>query len=310
VGRHSKAEGITRHLDGWQAGVVVLLLAGSAILLAMPRAVAPARIPPPAVDGRALAAIEQRDDARTRAVQHQPLDVDVRAVGREVRAYNRAAAADRAQELVEARNRIVRAIAVALRHDAAPLLQLRAYQMRRFIVELRHWQASGEPSDELTALGGDWLEMLRRNRWCRGDRELVLSERVLRVLFKKRWNEITGLRQGPFALTLDEDRLRYGFLIEHPFVRDKQAALPRSPRLDRARRGAARLRMIDKLAQRDSTYHADLARGVVLFQLDRFAAASEAFRRHLAAQPDGPYALRAQNYLKAALDQVRSGAAL
>ena len=43
------------------AGVVVLLLAGSAILLAMPRAVAPARIPPPTVDESALAAIEQRD---------------------------------------------------------------------------------------------------------------------------------------------------------------------------------------------------------------------------------------------------------
>ncbi len=187
--------------------------------------------------------------------------------------------------------------------------KLRAYQMRRFIAELRRWQADGIESDELTALGGDLVKALRRNRWCRsGGRELVMDGRVLRVLFKKRWNELTGLRQGPFALTLDEDRLRYGFLIEHPFVRDKQASLAATPKVTAARQEAARLRMIEKLAKRDPAYHADLARGVVLYQLDRFAVAGEAFRRHLAARPDGPHTLRAQNYLKAALDHTRAGA--
>ncbi|RLB49294.1 MAG: hypothetical protein DRI90_24675, partial [Deltaproteobacteria bacterium] len=67
-----------------------------------------------------------------------------------MRAYSEAAAADRIQEMVEARQRITRALAVALRHDAEPLLELRAYQMRRFMVELRRWQASGIESDELT----------------------------------------------------------------------------------------------------------------------------------------------------------------
>ncbi|MBW2454772.1 MAG: hypothetical protein JRI68_09685 [Deltaproteobacteria bacterium] len=287
----------------------MLLLAGSAILLAVPRGVAPSQIPPPLVDGQALAATEARDDDRTQAIQQEPLDVDVRAVGREVRAYNRAAAADREQELTEARRRIVRATAVALRHNAEPLLKLRAYQMRRFIAELRQWQTDGVETDELTALGGDWVRMLRRNSWCRGGtRDLVMTGRVLRVLFKKRWNDITGLRQGPFALTVDEDRLRYGFLIDHPFVRDKQAALPPNDRLGQARRGAARLRMIEKLATRDPSYHANLARGVVLYRLERYAASGEAFRRHLQARPDGPYTLRARNYLKAALDQLQGGA--
>jgi hypothetical protein len=31
----------------------------------------------------------------------------------------------------------------------------------------------------------------------------------------------------------------------------------------------------------------------------------EAFRRHLEIAPDGPYALRAQNYLRAALGRAR-----
>ncbi len=309
MGRHIKAQGLQRHLDGWQAGVVVVLLAGSAILLAVPRGVAPSQIPPPVVDGQALSVIEARDDDRSQAVQQVPLDVDVRAVGREVRAYNRAAAADQEQELIEARRRIVRATAVALRHNAEPLLKLRAYQMRRFIAELSRWQANGIETDELTALGGDWVRMLHRNRWCRGGtRDLVMSRRVLRVLFKKRWNEITGLRQGPFELTVDEDRLRYGFLIDHPFVRDKQASLPTQGRLAHIRRGTARLRMIEKLAERDPAYHAQLARGVVLYRLERYAASGEAFRSHLQAHPNGPHTLRAQNYLKAALDRLRSGA--
>ena len=55
----------------------------------------------PLVDGQALATIEARDDDRSQAVQQTPLDADVRAVGREVRAYNRAAATDREQELSE-----------------------------------------------------------------------------------------------------------------------------------------------------------------------------------------------------------------
>ncbi len=287
----------------------MLLIAGSAILLAVPRGIAPTDIPPPNLDGRAFQATTARDDARALTAQQRQLDVDVRAVGREVRAYSEAAAADRIQEMVAARQRITRALAVALRHDAEPLLELRAYQMRRFMVELRRWQASGIESDELTALGGDLVKMLRRNRWCRsGSRELVMDGRVVRVLFKKRWNELTGLRQGPFALTLDEDRLRYGFLIEHPFVRDKQASLPATPKIAAARQGAARLAMIDKLAKRDPAYHDNLARGVVLYQMDRFSMASEAFRRHLATRPDGPHTLRAQNYLKAALDQMRTGA--
>jgi hypothetical protein len=287
---------------------VLLLIAGSAILLAMPHGVAPRDIPPPSLDGRALAATTQRDDARAATAQRDQLDVEVRAVGREVRAYNQAAAAGLIQEMVEARRRSGLATAIAIRHDAEPLLTLRAYEMARFITELRRWQASGIESDELAALSGDWVRTLRRNRWCRnGSRELVMDGRVLRVLFKKRWNEITGLSQGPFALTLEEDRLRYGFLIEHPFVRDKQASLPTSPKGVAARRGAARLAMIQTLAKRDPAYHANLARGVVLYQMGRFAVASEAFRRHLEQSPDGAYTLRAQNYLKATLDEIRTG---
>jgi len=43
----------------------------------------------------------------------------------------------------------------------------------------------------------------------------------------------------------------------------------------------------------------------VLYQLQRYPLAVEEFRRHLDASPDGPYTLRAQNYLRAALERAR-----
>ena len=62
-----------------------------------------------------------------------------------------------------------------------------------------------------------------------------------------------------------------------------------------------------KLAARDPSYPAAFARGVLLFRMQRFGPATEAFRNHLEASPDGPYALRAQNHFKAALDRNRQG---
>jgi hypothetical protein len=43
---------------------------------------------------------------------------------------------------------------------------------------------------------------------------------------------------------------------------------------------------------------------VLSFWLGQPERAAEHFRHHLERQPDGPYTLRAQNYLKAALDHT------
>jgi tetratricopeptide (TPR) repeat protein len=304
-----RSQGWRRHLDGWQAGALVLLLAGSAIVLAAPRAVAPEELPAPTIDRRALAAVLARDERLARAAEETPLDVDVRALGREIRAYNLAAAAGHRQELAEARARVARAVTVALRHDAEPLLALRAYQSLRFVEEVQRWQRDGQASDELRALGGDFVDMLEQSRWCVANRrELVIDDGLLRVLFKTRWNDITSLHEAPFALELDEDRARYGLLLRHPFVREGNVLGGRLEQaLAQARRNEASLRIIDRLAQRDPSYPADLARGVSAYRMGRFGLAVEHFRRHLERQPDGPHTLRVQNYLKAALDRRAEG---
>jgi len=173
-------------------------------------------------------------------------------------------------------------------------------------VELRQWQDSGEESDELRALGGDFIATLQRNRWCRGAaRELVLSERELRVLYKKRWNDVAGLAKPPFTLTLDENRVRFAFLINYPFLLHRRAELSRAdPGGEALIVTAARLRAIERLAALDESYPGDLAQGVVRYQTGRYGMAAAHFQRHLEKHGEGPYTLRVQNYLKASLDQA------
>jgi hypothetical protein len=302
----TKSRGWRRHLDGWQAGLLVVVIAGSAIVLGVPRAVAPEALPEVALDRDALAAIARRDVELAREAEGTRLDVDIRAVGSEFRAYNLAAAADDERRLVEARASISRAATLAIRISPEGLAALRAYQLERFLVEIARWQRDGVASDELVELSGDFVDTMRRNRWCRGEeRQLVADEHVLRVLWKKRWNEVTGVRGPLFDLSAEEDKLRYSFLIQHPFQRrfdvQKTSFIARAEEIHAHK---ARLAAIERLAALDPSYPGELARGVVLYQLGSYAEAAGAFRGHLAAHPDGPHTLRVRNYLKATLDRV------
>lgn len=296
----TKGVGWKRHLEGWQAGAIILLLAGSAIILSTPRGAIPVTPPAPSVDNAAVAAIMTADDQWAIGATARPLDVDVRAVGDQIRAYNVAASQKDEAGVQDARARLLEASQKALVRSKEELLMLRAYHTKRFVEELRQWQRDGAASDELAALSGDFVDTLARNAWCVSERELLMTEPELRVLFKKRWNDITGLRGPSFDLSVDEDRMRFGFLLRHPF-RDQRSA-PEGSRIAIAQRANAQMAVIEKLVTLDPGYPVDIARGVVLFQQQRFAAAGEHFRRHLAAHPDGPHTLRVRNYLKAALD--------
>jgi tetratricopeptide (TPR) repeat protein len=295
-----------RHLDGWQGGAIVLVLAGSAILLGVPRSVPPEEIPPPHYDVPTLQAVIAEDDHLAEEAARTELDVDVRTLGREMRAYNTVAATGKGEELVPARAKLAEAATKAQLRSMAGVRQLRAWQMKQFLAELSRWQATGEETEELHALGGDFLAAARRNGWCTGpERKMVPDGRVLRVLYKKRWNDVAGLRSEELGLSLAEDQIRFGFLLEHPFrgvARVVGAAV--DERVAAFEQAKAQLEIIERLAARDPDYPAELARGVVEFRLGRFPIAAEAFRRHLEVSPDGAWALRARNYLKAALDRA------
>ncbi len=160
---------------------------------------------------------------------------------------------------------------------------------------------------------------MRSEGWCDGH-ELAAPEEALRTMFKEMWNGFLGLEKRPaFDLTLDEERALYAFTIAHahPSKSMRQA-------LDAARRGARdakaceaiaeaersateawRLERIARIGALDHRYPTEFARGVASYRRGDFAASAEAFRRWLHDHPDGPLTLRAENYLRAAVDADR-----
>jgi hypothetical protein len=302
--------GLSRHLDGWQAGVLAVFIAGTAAALVVPRPVEPTELPEPALDVRALASLRAADDAQADAAERKPLDADVRALGSAIRAYGEADARGDDAAVFAARAKVAEAAARALAQGDDELVELRAFQLRAFLREVRRWRAGQPGSDELAALGGGFSRMIERNGFCDGEGRVLMDEPALRASFKKRWNEIASIARPALAVPLDEQRALARFLLAHPPVPSGfergGAGDPRAIALARGvAEDQARLKRIDELAELDPSYPRELARGVVLYRLRRYPLALEAFRRHLEANPDGPWTLRAQNYLRAALGRAR-----
>jgi hypothetical protein len=246
------------------------------------------------------------DEARAGAAERDSLDPDVRELGSAFRAYGLADAAGDERAIFTARSAVAAAAGRAIALGVEGALRLQAYQLRAFLREVKRWEITGDEPSELRELGGGFLAMLRRNGWCRGGegdgakRRVLMDDAAQRAAFKRRWSEVTGLTSATFQPTLDEQRAFFRLLLERP--------LPFAPAqgLAQAYQDQYRLKKIDELARIDPTYPADLARGIVLHRLGRYLPAVQAFRRHLDASPDGPFTLRAQNYLRAALENARA----
>jgi tetratricopeptide (TPR) repeat protein len=303
----AETRGWARHLEGWQPAVLALLLAGSTAALAIPRAIAPVDLPEPRLDPRALHRIEADDAALADAADRQRLDVDVLKLGSVLFRFGLADARRDDEELSRARRDVLDASLPALRVGPTPVLELRAHHLRTFLREMARYDATGEESDRLHEVAGGILRRFEHNGWISAttpSRRVLPDAGVLAVLFKKHWNEVAGIHGEPFDVSLAESRVLYRFLLAHPALPESAGA----PALVDARAaisGQYRLKKIEELAAIDHDYPAQLARGVVYYQLGRFPLAVEAFRRHLDGAPDGPSTLRAQNYLRAALGRAR-----
>ena len=302
--------GIGRHLEGWQPGALAVLLAGSSAIVAVPRSVDPVDLPEPMIAATSIAHIVRAEDALAARAEREskegaPLDFDVRTLGSAIRAYGIADAEGVDTRVVIARRDVAQAALRARAHGDDALAKLRAYQLRAFLRELKRWEAEGFETKELRELGGGFADMARRNGWVRHGR-LIVDDAARRALFKKRWNELVmahGVRLDP---AIDEQRALLRFLIRHPPRGESSDGVRPSRRMSEDEREAFaasqyRLRKIEEIAKIDPAYPADFARGVVLYQMRRFASATEMFRRHLDAHPDGPLTLRAQNHLRASL---------
>ncbi|MBV9946839.1 MAG: hypothetical protein JOZ69_08335 [Myxococcales bacterium] len=286
-------------------------------LLLVPRAPLPEGVPLPIADPRAVARAEENDHRLAEVARGEPLSGAVRALGSALRAFHALEAGDAdPAALAQARRAVDSALIEALGTGAGPgpLASLRAVQLEAFLVEVRRFERTGEESAELHALAGGFVRSMRAEGWCEG-RTFAADERVLRVMFKEMWQRFLGL-EGREELdpSLDERRRLYAFYLSHPHpargVREAITSARRGARDGRAcdalafaeRAGieAWRLERIARLAQIDPDYPADYARGVSAYRRGEPRASAQAFRAWLDKHPEGPLALRARNYLRAA----------
>ncbi len=286
--------------EGWRAGAIVIAVATLVSLIAIPRPAIPDDFPRPLPNRRVLDEIVRDDAKRAAAVTRDRLDYDVRAVGEAFRQYGLMDAQEDTGAVARLMSELGPLVQRALAHGPEPLLQLRAVQTLAFLEQVRAYETSGTESQDLKELGGGFAAMVKRNEWERpagkGSRVDVPDD-VRRVLFKKRWNEITGLKQGAFALAVDEQRVFFAFLLDH------HAVMPQTS--DRAlahslcqNHNEYLLRKIGELGQVDNQYPMDYAAGVVLLHLGRYKAAVEPLARHLDNFPNGPWTLRTRNALR------------
>jgi hypothetical protein len=287
----SLARRLGRHLEGWQLGLLVISMALLSALLAVPRNVPPELVPPPVVDR-----IEQRQaleaEARHAARARAGLPLEIRSVGEAVRRYGQAAyAAPELSTQVSTQLRRLAAEALA-RQGAERLLELRALQTELFVAALSPLRSAtaappAKPPSEAIELGGGLVLAGERRAWFEPP-PLGADADELATLYRLYWSEAVGLRAHPFALTLNEWRVYYRFLLGRP-----------TSESDRAGDLRRKLEYVAALASHDQEYPAHLARGVLLYQSGNPIQSAGELRRHLERSPDGPWSLRARNYLAA-----------
>jgi hypothetical protein len=291
-------------LDGWQAGAIVVAVAILCTLVVVPRPVAIDEIPLPRVNLRVVSERSQLDAARARSLEKQRPDYDVRALGEALRQYGASDADSDTQLGSRNLQRIGEVLRDALSHGPEAVLSLRAYQMTVFLRELQVYEATGKESVELRELGGGIIALLKRSQWMHGDGagyRIVPDRTVLEILFRKRWNEVTGLKEPPFALSLDEERAAFAFMLTHPIV---SANTPADPSSQCRSANGYLLRKVGELAAIDPDYPGELARGMILLRLGRPKDAIDVLAARLEGHPDGPYTMLTRNALRQAQERL------
>lgn len=240
----------------------------------------------------------------------------MRALGSALRAYHSLEAAQAEEsELARARAAIDGQLPDAFRAGDDALVALRGVELEGFLVEVERFEHTGQSSTELDALAGSFVRSMTNQGWCDGH-AFAAGVPVLRVMFKEMWNAFLGVQgRAPFAPTLDEERVLYAFYLSHPHpspvARAHVEALRRGARdakdcaaADQIEQRAVekwRLERVTRLAVLNPAYPGDYARGIASYGAGQYEASVDAFRTWLREHPSGPYTLRAQAFLRAAV---------
>ncbi|MBX3205583.1 MAG: hypothetical protein KF764_10980 [Labilithrix sp.] len=318
LAREAAAADRQRKGGRWLA-ILPVSIAALLLLLMMPRATAPDAVPLPRVNERVLAGIASADDRRAAAAEVERLPSDILAIGTALRALNGADVRG-TDELgkIDARRQLDGALRdLARRKDVVPdLVALRAIQTRRFLDALRHWERTGETSEDFLDLAGSFVLRASDAGWVRPDRTVLLTDTERRVMFKTVWNVLASVDTNPaLAIALDEQRALYAFYIQHPRPPESSRLSLETERLAATTPAACagvarehrrqvelwRADKIKRLGAIDPSYPTSYALGVAYYRAGRFDLSADAFTTFIGKNPDGPYALLAKNHLKAAL---------
>lgn len=286
-----------RHLRGVELGLVAVVMALIAVLLALPRPVEPGEILPlPEVNREREQAERAADRERAERVRRTALPYEVRAVGELLRRYGLYESrgddngADRArQDAFDARQR------AQARFGPEPLRALRALQTELFAARLAKLGRLAPDDRELAELGGNLPVHARAAGWADPDGVLRLPEQDLLTFYRVRWTRLVGaISDDALGPSLTEFRAYYRALLQHP-----ESPEPRE-------RDERRIAYVDALGRRDPGFFAAFTRGVLLYRLGDPGAAAQAFTEHLREHPDGPWSLRAKNHLLYLLADVEA----
>ncbi len=219
------------------------------------------------------------------------LPFELRAVGEAIRHFGHSVnrGIDTGHDLDDLRERMT---AVAAKGQSSLLPSLRAVQTQYFLRALAQFERDGKPNTELEELGGDFLRHAQHNGWFDRRGHFLADEPTRRVLFQLHWADLTGKRGAfPFAPTLNDWRLYYRFLLQHP---EPEATLFSDTE---GAESTARVRVVNALSRKDPDYPVFFAKGYLFDRLGDPAAAATAYRTYLGQHESGPYALLARNYL-------------
>jgi hypothetical protein len=224
-----------------------------------------------------------------------PLPTKIRAVGEAFRRFGSIEAhgdVARADDATRALRTGVSEARVAFGDE--PLLALRAVQADLFVRAVRHWETSGVEEPDVVELGGGFVRRAQSSGWVSRDRRLAVGPDGLVAIFSMRWTKLCGLiDQHPFSPTLNQWRLYFHTLIAHPESGGDAGA-----------EAQVLSSYVSALSRKDPDYPEFLARGILAFRMNDYPASEAAFVAHLQAHPDGPWWLRARNYLVATRERL------
>ncbi len=291
--------GFARHFDGWQVGALVIFIVASISAVTVPRSVDPSSLPPADVGLEELAAARAESARALAAAEALELPSSARLLGARLRALGRSEAIGDDEGMDHGRQLVFDAARQALHERPEAVTAIRDLQAARFRELYLQRMRGGDPGDELAELGGSIMRQFDENGWLSKKSEIDPSTAtLLEGFYKRRFAKVLDTRHPMLSPSETEEHVVLGFLLLHP---------PK-PSIEQGNSGGDGtgpflLRRIDELVKLEPSYPASYAKGIVLFRMGHFEASASAFDAFL-QQGDGPYRLRAVNYLKSAVEHT------